>query len=48
MSDAGLIREATEFVEGTLGQRFAGSFGEHLKDGVVLCEFCKRNRYHLV
>jgi hypothetical protein len=42
MAEADLIKEATQFVETTLGQPFSGSFGEHLKDGVVLCEFCAR------
>lgn len=36
---AALISEAQEFVEKTLGRSLDGSFGDALKNGVILCEF---------
>eukprot|EP00053_Salpingoeca_punica_P001765 m.34815 g.34815 ORF g.34815 m.34815 type:complete len:223 (-) comp11204_c0_seq2:865-1533(-) len=42
MSDAQLIQEATGFIEATLGTKLQGSFGDALKDGVVLCEFLNK------
>ena len=33
-------RQATAFIEATLGQRLPGPFAEALKDGVILCDFC--------
>ncbi len=41
MSEQSLIDEATQFVSKTTGQPFTAPFGEYLRDGVVLCEFCK-------
>ena len=36
------IDEATKFVEQIHGEKFAGSFGDHLKSGVVLCEMMNK------
>ncbi len=31
-------KEATDFIESTLGKPLSGGFAEALKDGVTLCE----------
>jgi hypothetical protein len=41
MSESALIKEATAFVEEILEKPLGGPFGEALKDGVLLCEFCE-------
>eukprot|EP00042_Codosiga_hollandica_P025325 m.111815 g.111815 ORF g.111815 m.111815 type:complete len:224 (+) comp51835_c0_seq1:16-687(+) len=42
MSEEGLVKEATEFIQATLGTPLTAPFKEALKNGAVLCQFLNK------